>query len=151
MIFYYQSIISAAPDDDDYLLVLRPEIPLTVFGPGGKGTYTALVDTGSDHTILPKSIADVLQIPIRAASGTPATAFGGHRVQLFVGEVTFELTEETEVLRWSAQAYFFDFAEDEDECVILGHSGFLDYFTATFDGKQGILTLIANDELPATS
>ena len=33
--------------------------------------------------------------------------------------------------------------------MILGHAGFLDYFTATFDGNSGTLTLIANDELPA--
>jgi hypothetical protein len=32
--------------------------------------------------------------------------------------------------------------------VILGHDGFLDYFTATFDGKAGTLTLLPNDELP---
>ena len=33
--------------------------------------------------------------------------------------------------------------------IILGHTGFLEYFTATFDGKFGALTLVPNDELPA--
>ena len=109
-----------------------------------------LVDTGSDNTILPKSVADRLGVPL-VGTGPPATVFGGHHVQLLVGDVTLQLEAEGEVLRWTAQVHFFDFVDEEDETVILGHSGFLDYFTATFDGKQGTLNLIPNDELPAVS
>ena len=151
MIFYYQPIVSVAPDTTDYLLLLRPEIPVTVIGPKGNGSYSGLVDTGSDNTILPKSVADQLGIPLVVAQGLPATVFGGHRVQLLIGEVTLQLRTEAEVLRWQTQVYFFDFSDAEDETVILGHSGFLDYFTATFDGKFGTLTLLPNDELPAVS
>ena len=61
MNFFYQRIISAAHDSGDYLLLLRPEIPIDV----------------------------------------------------------------------------------------VGSSGFLDYFTATFDGKAGHLTLVPNEDLPA--
>jgi predicted aspartyl protease len=147
MIFYYQPIISAAPDGN-YQIVLRPEIPVTVIGPTGKATYSGLVDTGSDNTILPKSVAHQLGIALVPAAGPPATVFGGHRVQLLVGDVTLELEADTEVARWQTQIYFFDFAHEEDETVILGHMGFLDYFTATFDGKLGSLTLVPNDELP---
>lgn len=147
MVFLYQPIISLAPDGASYLLILRPEIPVTVIGPNGEGTYLGLVDTGSDNTILPKSVADRLGIPLVSA-GAPATVFGGHHVPLMLGEVTMQLESDGEVLRWPAELHFFDFANEEDETVLLGHSGFLDYFTATFDGKQGMLTLIPNDELP---
>ena len=149
MIFYYQPIVSLAPDGRDYLLILRPEIPVTVIGPTGEATYLGLVDTGSDNTILPKSVADRLGVPL-VGTGPPATVFGGHQVKLLTGNVTLQLEAEGEVLRWTAQVHFFDFA-DEEETVILGHAAFLDYFTATFDGKQGTLNLIPNDELPAVS
>jgi len=151
MIFFYQPIVSLAPDGGDYLLISRPEIPVTVIGAIGEGTYLGLVDTGSDNTILPKSVADRLGVPMASAPGPPATVFGGHRVELLVGQVTLQLEAGGEVLRWSAQVYFHDFADEEAETVILGHSGFLDYFTATFDGKQGTLNLIPNDELPSVS
>lgn len=151
MIFFYQPVVSLVPDGGDYLVILRPEIPVTVIGATGEGTYLGLVDTGSDNTILPKSVADRLGVSLASAPGPPATVFGGHHVELLVGQVMLQLEAEGEVLRWSAQLYFHDFPHEEDETVILGHSGFLDYFTATFDGKQGTLHLIPNDELPAVS
>jgi predicted aspartyl protease len=64
MIFPYQPIISVAPDSEDYEIVLRPEIPVTIFGSLGTATFTGLVDTGSDNTILPRTAADRLGIPI---------------------------------------------------------------------------------------
>ena len=148
MIFPYQSIITQAPVGDDYLLIYRPEIPITVGGPKGEAIQIGLVDTGSDNTILPKSVADELGISLRPTSGPPSNVFGGHRVQLLIGDVHLTLKAGNGSLSWRTQVYFFGFASTEDETVILGHSGFLDYFTATFDGKYGVLTLTPNDELP---
>jgi hypothetical protein len=36
----------------------------------------------------------------------------------------------------------------EEETVILGHQGFLDYFTATFIGEECVLDLEPNSYLP---
>jgi len=150
MRFLYRPIVSAPPDGGDYLLILRPEIPLTVIGPASSGSFAALVDTGSDNTILPKSIAEPLGIPLRVASGSSASAFGGQRLSLLDGEATLQLEADGKVIRWPSELLFFDFPNIEDETVILGHAGFLDYFTATFDGEMGVLDLVANDDLPAT-
>ncbi len=86
MKFPYRGIVTAATDDGDYLFVLRPEVPITIVGPAGSATYLALVDTGSDNTILPKSIAEDLGISLQPADGPPATVFGGHRVELLTGQ-----------------------------------------------------------------
>ena len=75
--------------------------------------------------------------------------FGGYQVQLQVGEATFEIRDESETIRWHDTVCFFDFPDSDDETFLLGHSGFLDYFTATFDGKAGHLTLVPNEDLPA--
>jgi len=66
-----------------------------------------------------------------------------------LGIVVLALTAEGQSCQWTATAQFFDFATTEEEMIILGHTGFLEYFTATFDGKFGALTLVPNDELPA--
>ena len=136
MIFPYQSMISESPDGVDYVLFLRPEIPVTITGPAGSETFFGLVDTGADNTILPKSIADQLGIPLRSASGPPAIVFGGHNLQMLIGEVGFTLTSENETYRWATTVQFYDFKSPADETLVLGHSGFLDYFTAIFDGAK---------------
>lgn len=149
MKFEYRPAIIATPDGGDYLLILRPEIPVTIIGRRDASPIIGLVDTGSDNTILPMSVAEKLGVPVRATAGPPAQVFGGNHVQLFAGEVAFELRSADEFIHWKADVYFHDFPPGEVETAILGHAGFLDYFTATFDGLEGILTLLPNEELPA--
>jgi len=43
---------------------------------------------------------------------------------------------------------FVDFGSSEDEVIVLGHGGCLDYFTAIFDGEKAELELTANSLLP---
>jgi len=149
MIFPYTAIIAESPDGSDFLLLRRPEIPVTVVGAVRSAAFIGLVDTGSDQTILPKSIADYLGIALEPTTGPAARTFGGHSVRLLAGDVVFKLEADGESLIWKTPVAFFDFPAKDDETLILGHSGFLDYFTATFDGKLGVLTLNPNDDLPA--
>ena len=146
MKFPYSSIISAAAGEGDFFVLRRPEVPVTISGPGGSMTLIGLVDTGSDNTIFPRSVADYLQIPLRSEEGPSASAFGGQRIDLLTGDVVLSLeAEDGDGCAWPASVCFFEFASTEEESVILGHAGFLDFFTATFDGKEAALTLIAND------
>ncbi|MEX2317020.1 MAG: hypothetical protein WD669_07705 [Pirellulales bacterium] len=148
MIFPYRTIVSSAPGGS-LIVFRRPEVLLTVVRASRSGNYLTLVDTGSDSTILPKSLAEYLQIELHEENAFPARAFGGAKVQLLSGDVTFRLAHHGREFVWNTTVGFFDFPDDDDEVVILGHAGFLDYFTATFDGKQGLLTLLPNDELPS--
>jgi hypothetical protein len=147
MRFNYTTIISSAPDTADLVVIFRPEVLITVHGPKGSGDFLALVDTGADNTILPESIAHALGIPLVAGKGPPATAFGGQEIALSYADVQLELVHPDETLRWLARVYFV--ADDGDkETLILGHQGFLDYFTATFRGEECVLDLEANSYLP---
>src|SRR5688572_26059420 len=100
MKFPYSSVISILPDSGDLLLFRRPEIPVTVIGPKGLAAYIALVDTGSDNTVFPKSVADHLGIDVEKTAGPHARAYGGHRVELFAGEALLKLDDEGETLLW---------------------------------------------------
>jgi hypothetical protein len=148
MNFPYRSYISDAPDGDGFIELLRPVVKVSVAGPAASANCIGLVDTGADHTILPKSLAEELGIAIQPAAGAPASVFGGQPVQLWFGDAKLSIFESDEIISWAATVFFYDSTKSENEMVILGHTGFLDYFTATFDGKVGVLTLIPNDELP---
>jgi predicted aspartyl protease len=150
--FPYRVNLTPIPDSDELGIVLRPEIPITLMGPKGRVPTFGLVDTGSDITILPKRLADLLGILLLPSSEVQATVFGGAAVAMDVGEVTIRLEKDGEVRQWTDSVCFFDMAGDlSDQVAVLGHAGFLDYFTATFDGKDGHLTLVPNELLPETT
>ena len=151
MIFPYSSIISVEPLTGDFLLLRRPEIPVKIRGPKGSATYVGLVDTGSDNTIFPRAVADFLGISLEATSGPQASVFGGQRIRLRTGGAVLSLESGDESMGWNTPVCFFEFPTANEETVILGHAGFLDYFTATFDGKLGIVTLIPNDDFPLSN
>jgi hypothetical protein len=146
--FPYHPAVGSAPETGEATLLLRPEIPIRVVGSAGSARFRALVDTGSDNTIFPKSVADNLGVTVAPGTGPELIAFGGQKLAVLFGDVVIEIEDEQEKLRWPARVQFFEFATTEDQTLVMGHAGFLDYFTATFDGKLCELTLIANDELP---
>ena len=110
----------------------------------------ALVDTGADNTVFPLSMARELGIVAHEGKGPGATAFGGQRIPLSYADVDLELFQEEITLRWQGRVQFFDFPEAEPEALIVGHEGFLDFFTAIFDGEQTTLELQPNGGLPLT-
>jgi hypothetical protein len=148
MRFNYTTIISAAPDSGELVVIFRPEIRITVHGPKGSGDFVGLVDTGADNTILPESIARVLGIHLIAGKGPAATAFGGEQIALSYADVQLELVHPNETLQWLARVFFVADGNHDRETLILGNQGFLDYFTATFHGEECALDLEANGYLP---
>lgn len=151
MKFPYSTGVLGSSGGDDFYLVRRPEIPITIIGENGSATVLALVDTGSDSTIFPRSIADHLGIEVQHDSTPLARSFTGHQVHLLSGIALLEIASEVERLRWQAPVCFIEFDSPDQETAVLGHEGFLEFFTAIFDGKASILTLEASDELPIES
>ena len=129
------------------MVIFRPEVRIKVHGPKGSADFLALVDTGADNTILPESIARNLGIALIAYKGPAATAFGGQEITLSYADVELELVHADETLRWLTRVFFVA-GDTEKETLILGHQGFLDYFTAMFIGEECVLDLKANAFLP---
>jgi hypothetical protein len=148
MKFPYTMSIAPAIDSGSEIVLLRPEIPVRVHGPTGAAEMLALVDTGADNCVLPLSIARELGIATTPGRGPGAIAFGGQRIELSFAEVLIELSDDDTEIRWRARLYFANFPDDTEKTVILGHEGFLDYFSATFDGKDCVLLLEPNDGIP---
>lgn len=147
MRFDYTGLISAAPDTGEAIVVFRPEVRIRLHGPNGSEDFLALVDTGADNTILPESVARAVGIRLVPGKGPAARAFGGQEIALSYADVDLELIHADEPLRWRDRIYFLAGPADE-ETLILGHQGFLDYFTATFVGEDCALELVPNSYLP---
>lgn len=151
MRFPYSVNLVPSIDSGDEIVLLRPEIPLRVHGPNGAASVYALVDSGADNCIFPLSMAELLGIAVTPGLGPAAMAFGGQRIGLSFADVEIEIIdEEGESLRWMARLYFTDLSQHAESAVIVGHEGFLDYFVATFDGKECELSLQPTDEIPTS-
>jgi hypothetical protein len=62
MRFPYTLSIVPSIEMGEPVVLLRPEIPIRIYGPAGHADVLALVDTGADNSILPLSVARDLGI-----------------------------------------------------------------------------------------
>lgn len=148
MKFTYQvfpvSPTSEFPDGKLY----QPRIPIVLVGPQGERRFNALVDSGSDQTILPAyDVEELTGVTIdRRSRSTVKGRLEEHREELFLGKhCELLLPGDSESFQWPVVVWFSD---DDSSPPILGHSGFLEYFKATFDGLKKELNLAPNKNFP---
>ncbi len=149
MKFPYREYISAYPGTSDYRLILRPVITIRIVGPRSEARWDALVDSGADETLFPMSLAEVLGVELDDQLTSEAAGISGDRLKIHYGDVELQIENGTEIVSWKATVGFADFGSANDEVIILGHGGCLDFFTATFDGEDAVLELVANSLLPS--
>jgi len=148
MKFAYREYVSPFPGTSDFRLILRPVITIRIVGPTADPRWDALVDTGADETLLPLSLAGLLGLELDATATSQAAGISGDHLTIRYGEVEFQINDGNETIRWQTIVGFVDFASADDEVIILGHGGCLDYFTALFEGEKAELELTANSLLP---
>lgn len=149
MKFRYRIDVARSPETGDPELLARPIVPIHVVGRRRSGTYWALVDTGSDKSVFPLSVATDLDIELSEGRGPGLTAFGGQNLTVQFGTVDASLSDGRETCRWMLKAQFVASDSPEEEVVLLGQDGFLEYFLAVFDGPMAELTLVPTDDFPA--
>jgi Aspartyl protease len=147
MRFPYTFNIGLSADTGEQIVVRRPEVFLRVYGPAGHTEVRALVDTGTDNSILPLSVATRVGVEVTPGHGPAASAFGGQQIALSFADVDFELAGDAGSVRWQAHAYFAN-VSDENDTALLGHQGFLDFFIATFHGEECVLELQPTSDFP---
>jgi hypothetical protein len=147
MTFQYELELTNSAESGEPELVARPQILIRVIGLNRKRRVPALVDTGADYTILPRSLGDLLRVPMTPGNGPPPVGFGGHELPTMFGDVQLELTLDGQVHCWLTRTQFYEYASPDHETVVLGHVGFLEFFTATFDCEKFELTLTPNRNL----
>ena len=126
--------------------VYRPTVPIRLFGPAGDGLAYGLVDTGADDTILPDRFIKPLGVKIHPSDYANLAGIDDLLVFVRFGTLDLELSRPGVAYRWSATVAFYPGSK-----AILGHSGFLEHFTATFNGLRRHVTLTPNGTAPAAT
>ena len=145
MRFPYQSYPVRGLEGEPATWVDRPTIPIRLIGSIGEFLSFGLVDTGADQTMLPDRYIEPLGVTIRPGDRANITALGGEALSVRFGLIDLQLGRRGVVHRRSARVGFY-----AGNKVILGHAGFLDDFTATFNGRKNYLTLTPNGTAPTS-
>jgi hypothetical protein len=148
MIFRYRQYQTAPSPTAPSGVVHRPEVPLRIIGAAGAVSMWALVDAGSDDTLFPLTVGQMIGATIDATQAWKVEGIGGQAVPIILGEVVLELTEGNQTFRWPAKIGLVNFADPQDEIALVGHTGFLDYFRVVFDGHRRVLEVEVTPAFP---
>jgi hypothetical protein len=120
----------------DPVLIYRPMIHVRVIGPKGNVRLFGRIDTGADDSLFPEAIADELGVEFRRGQYEPLRLPGGGVAAARYSEVDLEIRSPEGPYRWAALVGFH-----QGNSTLLGLAGFLEWFTAIFDGRNRELTL----------
>lgn len=127
----------------------RPLVPVTIIGPTGKRRVfpRAVLDPGADDTIFPLAVAGLIGAALRPDGGH-SLRWRGQGYSLQFGDVELELSDGTQIQRWSAVV---GFSPAPLRYAILGLCGCLQYFDARFLGESRFIELEANRSFLGTT
>ena len=119
MIFPYWEILL---DDEIHWL---PLLPVTIHGQDTSVDVVALVDSGSEYTVLGLDLVDRLEISLTHSTPATLVGLGEHEEPGQMVPVGFQVGKH----RWTGPAVFSGGANRR---AILGQTGFFAYFTVAF-------------------
>lgn len=136
MRFHYKRFWIKQSEEKPWIVISRPIVPILISGPSGSARLPALVDTGSDETLLPYSVAETLGIKISNATKAEVMGIGDQPLEVSYGTIELCITGLIEQFKWSTRVGFVKYGDPENESVILGHKGCLEFFQLFFDGPK---------------
>jgi hypothetical protein len=102
-------------------------------------TSWRLADTGADDTLLPDYLIGTIGAVLVPGDRAVIGGIDGGTSVVRYGTIDLELPG----YRWSSRVGFHASFN-----TALGHTGFLDYFTATFNGRRRYVNLTPNGSAP---
>ena len=125
----------------------RPLIPITLIGPAGTQLLEGLIDSGADGILVPDSVAAKIGIDLTMAATATTRGVGGVQVTVRYADVTLRTAAGNEQREWTALVGFAPLGRQQ---AILGHVGFLQYFTTVLLGDFEMVELTVNPLYPGT-
>jgi hypothetical protein len=119
----------------------RPVVTITLIGPSGVYVRSGLVDPGSDDTVFGEDAAKIIGVDLSHAPSGIAAGVGTGIAPLRYAKAVLRLTDGSEFREWPAWVGFTPLVLRQP---LLGFAGFLQFFTAIFDGAAEELTLSVN-------
>jgi hypothetical protein len=141
--FEYREIeVDPLPGEIGLQTIDEPAITVRVVGPSGEGwMIPGVLDTGAAMTLLP--IDYMVRLGVEKGPRFELGG-GGVRFPAWLGRVDLELSRGRASHQWSARVGF-----TMRRTALWGRAGFLDHFTATFNGLRRSVTLRPNGTAPA--
>lgn len=102
-----------------------PFLPITVYGPETSIELVALVDSGTEYSVLGLDLADRLNISLTHSSPATLVGFGEHEELGEMVPVKFQVGKH----KWTAPAVL---SQAANRRAILGQTGFFRLFTVAF-------------------
>jgi hypothetical protein len=120
---------------------------VTLIGPTGSVSRDCLADTGADDTVFPESLAAQIGLDLTNAPTGTASGVGLVSSPIRFAVVRFRIGTLSEQREWQG---WVGFTPAPLRRPLIGHAGFLQYFTATFHGDAEKLELTVNATYPGT-
>jgi hypothetical protein len=143
IVFDYQGYPVDDPDQPD-AIVLRPTIKIWLGGPMRVPEQVGLIDTGADDVLIPEYLGVKLGFTFPEASKVLLRGLQGS-VRGSARRINLLISDGMTPLIWSARVWFHEGSQDK---LLLGHLGFLEHFTAIFDGRNHRVILEPNGPFP---
>lgn len=127
----------------------RPEIVVHLIGEAGEIYCLGLVDTGADSVVIGQTIARQIGVKLQPKHRWPVHGFSGHTLEAVLGHVEIEMVSRTESFCWQLPVAVVTYPDlVNEETVVLGQSGFLEYFDVQFLGDAHVVELKPNTSFP---
>jgi hypothetical protein len=131
--------------DGSYTQLFRPMLHVRIIGPSAANPpIRCRLDTGADDVMVPELEAGFLGVVLVEAKRVPIDTLG-QRTTAIYERVDLEISDGPTTWRWSARVGFHD---SPPQAYVLGHNGFLEHFTATFEGLNRRVSLVPNGTFP---
>jgi hypothetical protein len=142
----YKSFTVQATRSGSTDTIYRPMILLRVFGPDGDDVDYGLVDTGADDTLFPNRMIARLGVVFNSSDYATIAGIDDSVTIVRYATVDLELLGAGGGYRFSSRVGFH-----AGHKIALGHNGFLEYFAASFNGRNRHLTLTPNGTAKASN
>lgn len=120
------------------------DYPMCDMSVGWNGTFKhsrAMFDIGSDDTVFPLDLAQLLGIDLSNAPTGQALGVSGGIITLHYAQVLLRLSDGTEHAEWSTLVGFVPIAM---KYGLLGRTGFHQFFDVTYRGEAREVALLPN-------
>ncbi len=127
----------------------RPEIVVHLIGEAGEIYCSGLVDTGADSVVIGQTIARQIGVKLQPKHRWQVHGFSGHTLEAVRGHLEVEIVNQSESFCWQLPVAVVMYPDlMSEEIVVLGQSGFLEYFDVRFFGDAHVVELKPNASFP---
>ncbi|MFM9959632.1 MAG: hypothetical protein ACKV2Q_00195 [Planctomycetaceae bacterium] len=149
MRFAYKSYEIPKSPLDGSTEIFRPEIVVHLIGSTDDIYALGLVDCGADSVVIGSAIAQRIGIRLNHKHRWTIHGFAGQSLEATLGHVEVEVSGRTESFCWSLPVAVVKYPEtSNEELVVLGQTGFLEYFDVRLFGDEHVVELKPNASFP---